>query len=341
MPVMRLGIAGLGFGRAVHLPVFAALPDVKVVAVLSTRRDRAEDAAREFGVGGVHSDSATFLAEEMDAVSLALPPGLSVSVANRALERGLAVLSEKPLAADAEQATALARLAEGRTTAINFSFAELDAFRAVKALIGDGSVGKVLSAHVSWLSHSYAHRNALWSWKLDGARGGGVMASQGSHVLYLAEWLFGPVEMRHVVFDGRATASIAPAGALPAEDGAALVMTLPGGGTMTAALSNASPGGDLHRWEIVCEGGTVVLARNAPGVMTGFTAQLFGADGVMRTIGADPVTPGDDGRTGAFRRLAERFTTAVRTGTPCAPDFAEGARVQTLMEQASGMAERD
>ena len=46
---VRVGVAGVGFGAAVHIPAFQS-EGVDVVAICSRRRERAEEAATRFGI---------------------------------------------------------------------------------------------------------------------------------------------------------------------------------------------------------------------------------------------------------------------------------------------------
>lgn len=331
---LRLAVVGLGFGRAVHLPAFSTMPEVEVVAVAGRRPEKAREAAAEYGVAQAVDLDALF-SLELDAVSLALPPVANAVVAGRALERGWAVVSEKPIAGDAAAAARLTKLAQGRTTAVNFSFAELEPFLALKETLDSGRLGRVLSVHVGWLTHSYAHRSGQWGWKLDRAAGGGVLGAQASHLFYLFEWLLGgPLRLEHAALDDRMTAPLAPAGATAAEDGARLCLRGGAGVPILADLSNASPGCTHHRWEVVCEGGTLRLERDGPGVMDGFTLDLVEADGRHQRLSEDVMGTPAGGRLAPFLRLARRFVATAQGGTLCAPDFAAGLRVQTLIEMA-------
>jgi myo-inositol 2-dehydrogenase/D-chiro-inositol 1-dehydrogenase len=94
--MIRLCLIGLGFGKAVQLPAFRQLP-VEVVAVGARRADKAREFALEHGIACGGSIEDVFAAKP-DAVSIALPPEIGASVAQRALELGMAVLADKPLA---------------------------------------------------------------------------------------------------------------------------------------------------------------------------------------------------------------------------------------------------
>lgn len=105
-------MAGVGhFGR-LHALKYAALPGVRLVGVFDpdaarARRVAAETGARPFGSFGS-------LLGEVDLLSVASPASAHFALAREALEAGVHVLVEKPLAADPREAGELARLAERR-----------------------------------------------------------------------------------------------------------------------------------------------------------------------------------------------------------------------------------
>ena len=327
---LRIGIAGTGFGAAVHLPALQSLPGVTVVAIAGARQDKAAAVAQRCGVATSCQGIAALLAEDIDAVTLALPPELAGTAASLALDRGLAILAEKPLAPDAETAEELARRTTTRATVVDFEFAELDCFRALHALIARGELGPIERINVEWVTQSYAHRNRTWSWKTDEARGGGALTLIGTHVLFLIEWLVGQIAITSANLDNTATQSFAPAGGIGAADSVGLTGRTSAGAAITIQLCNSAPSAPRHRWEIIGEGGRAVLDNSTSDPIAGFHLSFAAAGGTVKRIFSEPVTSGDS-RLRPFRRLAERFLAAVRAGTWCQPDFAAGARVQRLV----------
>lgn len=334
---LRVAVAGMGFGGAVHVPGLMSIPNVEVVAVAARRLERAQAVAARFGVGAAVASIDELLDRDLDAVAIALQPADNARVAALALDRGLAVLCEKPIAADAATAAALAERAAGRVTAVNFQFGELPALRLLAERIAGGALGRLHSVHVTYLNQSRALRHGAWSWKLDAAEAGGVMAMFGAHLLHLLELLTQEKVMRlRATFDRRANAAIAPPGARPAEDGACLWMEGANGLVATMMVSNACPGSTIHRWDLVGELGTAILENLTASAMNGFTLSLTDADGNRRELWRDGAEDAsEDGRLAPFRSLAARFTAAVTSGTPCYPSFKQGARVQRLLDAAA------
>ena len=332
MRPLRFGVAGLEFGSAVHVPALLSLPDVKIAAIASRRPDAVRSAAERFGVPAVADSWRSLLDHELDAVTFALPPEENELACAAAAAKGIAVLSEKPLARSAEAARRLQALAAGVPNAVDFQFAELEAFRHLSSLLAAEELGALRHVQVAWLVESYAQRHRTWSWKTDRQRGGGVIGALGSHLFYLLEWLLGEIVELRARTSCAATARFAPQGTEPAEDRVDLWAVHAGGVASTATISNAAPAGPGHRWDCICERGTITLQNTSSDYMAGFELIVRTGDGQRVVFRDDPV-PGVDGRLAPFRSLALRFAAAVRSGGRTHPDFAAGARVQELMEQ--------
>lgn len=329
---IHIGVAGLGFGAQVHVPVFQSLPNVSVAALLGTDAKRVKNFARERDIPKACTNFKEFFEQEMDAVSLALPPQWNAKVAFLALKQGLPVLVEKPIAGSWQQAKKLLEASRGKLVMVDFQFPELPVFQQLKKIIEEKKYGNVRHASLLWELESYAHHAKKWSWKTSQRAGGGVLTLLGSHFLYLAEWLFGRVKRLTAHLDSRATKKISPKGTLPAPDSLTALLEFSNGSFLNALISNASPGGGGHRWEIAFEKATAIL-YNPPGdYMSGFSLMLRTREGEF-TLSQDRRQAGKDGRLRPFQKLAERFIEAVRTGRKkISPSLADGVRVQYLME---------
>jgi predicted dehydrogenase len=320
---MRVGIIGLGFGATVHLPALRMLPNVQVVALGARRADKARELAARSGieVGGTLED---VLGADLDAVTLALPPDVGDTVAEQALRRGLAVLAEKPIATSVARARNLVQMAKNRTAAVGFELAELDCFRELKRQVEQA--GSVQSVRASWHTRSYAQVHRKWSWKTDRAHHGGAMNLLGSHLLFLVEWLIGPIESLSARFSSERTQLFAPPGGQAAEDRAFVSARGPGGVPVEIEVDNAS-GGAGQKWELVLPRSRLLIEEASGGV-------LVLTDG-RGELASDRPAPGLDWRIEPFRRLAARFIECAERKVACSPGFDSGARVQQLLETAA------
>jgi predicted dehydrogenase len=112
---LRIAVAGAGHMGKLHAAKVAALQQAGsavLVAVTDVDAERAQTAAAAHGVRA--AKDLRDLAGELDAAIVAVPTVAHGAVVRVALELGLDVLVEKPIAASVEEAEALLALAEAR-----------------------------------------------------------------------------------------------------------------------------------------------------------------------------------------------------------------------------------
>jgi predicted dehydrogenase len=330
--LIRVGIVGCNYGRTVLLPAFRIDPRCEVVALAGTDAARTAGLARDAGVPQAFGDWAHMIEQaNIDAVAIATPPRVQPGVALAALKAGKAVFGDKPMAADLESATAMLRQAVGKPTAIDFGFPELPAWRKAKAMIDAGAIGSLRHAVLTWNVENYATKMRLMSWKTNGADGGGALGNFVSHSFYYLEWLCGPITGLSARLTGLPDAP-------QMETNAALALSFQSGATGTIAMSSASYLGSGHRLEIYGEDGTLVLANTTTDYMRGFTLSHARRPGTTLTsvaVDDDPIDKNhSDGRVAAVARLAARFFDAIEQRGTTKPGFAEGHRVQVLLDIA-------
>jgi predicted dehydrogenase len=101
--MLRVGLAGLGSMGRNHLRILAGRDDIRLVAVADPVEATLAGAAAQTGAQGFAEPLAMIAEAELDAVVIAAPTTAHVPLALAAIERGIAVLVEKPLAATVEE----------------------------------------------------------------------------------------------------------------------------------------------------------------------------------------------------------------------------------------------
>jgi predicted dehydrogenase len=329
---LRVGVAGLGFGASVHVPGLRGLSDVEVVAIAGGDLQKTRQVAANLSVPKAVAGIEQLIEEPLDAVTFALPPCENEHACRLALEKGLPVLSEKPLACTGDAAMDLARIARGIPSIVNFQFIELAAFQRLKQLVSEESFGKVRHVQITWMTESYAQKHRLWSWKTDASRCGGVTTLLGSHLIFLLEWVFGPITELLARTSCETTKAFAPPGSSPADDLVHLSTVHDTGIRASATYGNACPGGLGHRWEVVSDKGTVTLWNSSSDYMKGFRL-TFRNESEERVLFEDDLYSTVDGRLKPFRVLAHRFFDAVGTGERVYPDFVVAAGIQQHIDR--------
>jgi len=109
---LRIAVVGVGHLGQHHARILASIADVELAAVVDIKRDRAEEIGTKHGAPAFTSIES--LGMPVDAAVVAVPTVDHVTVARWFLERGTAVLVEKPIAATVAEAESLVDLADAR-----------------------------------------------------------------------------------------------------------------------------------------------------------------------------------------------------------------------------------
>jgi predicted dehydrogenase len=223
--VLRVAVAGAGFMGGTHARRWTQVEGVRVVAVYSRSRERAEALAAEVGARAV-VDLDALWAVEADVVDVCLPTHLHEPVALEAFARGRDVVCEKPIALTPEGGRRMAEAAAraGRLLLVAHVVRFWPEYARLRALVAEGAIGRPTSATLWRLQEGPG-----WVPDRDGRRavGGGPVVDLQIHDDDFLAWLFGtPLAVaafggeRHVVavfrFEGDVVATAEAACDLPA-----------------------------------------------------------------------------------------------------------------------------
>jgi predicted dehydrogenase len=144
-------------------------------------------------------DSAAAVTAACDCLYIASPPASHLGYARSAFAANKAVFCEKPLAVDVAEARAFVAEADslGARGAVNFPFASSFAVDQLRAWMQAGVTGPVERIEIEI---GFAHWPRPWqmdavAW-LDARAQGGFAREVGSHFLFLARRLFGPLQLQ-------------------------------------------------------------------------------------------------------------------------------------------------
>ncbi|UPT73654.1 MAG: Gfo/Idh/MocA family oxidoreductase [Elusimicrobiota bacterium] len=191
MNPVRYAVVGLGhIAQVAVLPAFAHAKNSKLTALVSGDAKKLEEVSAKYGVENrfAYEDYDDMLASGIvDAVYIALPNSLHFDYARRALERGVHVLCEKPLTADAAQAEALARAAAKSKARLmtayrlHFERANLEAVELVKS----GVIGEP-----RFFTSSFSMQLTPGNIRADRELGGGPLWDLGIYCINAARYFF-------------------------------------------------------------------------------------------------------------------------------------------------------
>ncbi len=188
MSRLRVGCVGTGFIAGQHLAALAGFADVQIVAVADAARDRAEQVAERYSARAYDDGSALLETEELDAVWLCVPPFAHGPLEDVAIDRGLPLFVEKPLAHDLPTAARLAtRIRErGLLSCVGYHWRSLGVVEQAARLLRDAPAQLVAGA---WLDRTPA--SPWWSRR---SGSGGQLVEQTTHLVDLARLLVGEVD---------------------------------------------------------------------------------------------------------------------------------------------------
>jgi predicted dehydrogenase len=332
--LIRIGIIGCNFGRLVHLPAFRPDKRCEVVALAGRDAARTRELATAAAIPMAFCNWQELVEHpNVDAVSIATLPSLQPAIAIRALELGKPVFAEKPLAADLAGAERMAKAAQTSrlTTMVDFNFCEVLTWRQAKEVLEQGAIGRLRHVGVNWQIENYGTRMRIKNWKTLGGNGGGALGNFVSHCFHYLEWFCGPIV-------GMSTRLSSLPDDPAMETNAHISVAFQSGAAGHVAMSCASYLGSGHRIEFYGEGGTLALVNDTADYMRGFRLSLGRRPANALTLIEvdDPVDRAfpADGRIAPVSRMAAAFLDGIDRGQPTAIGFAQGLRVQALLEAA-------
>jgi predicted dehydrogenase len=182
----KVGIVGLGWAAGAHIEAFNSLPNARVVAVCSRRKQDPQELEKQFHVPlKVHNDFAAMLRDpEIDVIDITTEPHTHANLAIRAAEAGKHVLIEKPLALSWKDAVSIQRAVKKHRVqaAVCFEVRFSQQFQLLRSVIARGLIGEVHYAEVDYY-HGIGSWYRQYPWNITKKDGGSSLLSAGCHAL--------------------------------------------------------------------------------------------------------------------------------------------------------------
>ncbi len=281
---MKFGIIGLGNIGRVHAKNIqdGLIEDAELVAVA----DRPIEALDDFKRQGIacFDDAAHLIASGLcDAVIVALPTHLHAPIGIQALEAGLHLIMEKPLACHKAEGQRIldAKQRDHQIASLMMNQRTHPCYVKMKQWIDEGVLGefqRISWTMTNWFRPEIYYQSSPWraTWK---GEGGGVLMNQCPHNLDVLQWLVGmPTKVR-------AQCSFGKYHDIEVEDEVNAIFEFDNGATgQFSASTGESPGS--NRLEIVGDLGTLLtdghevkLIRNSESAaaFSRSTDEMFGS----------------------------------------------------------------
>lgn len=316
----RVGVIGAGTIGKTHIHAWQA-NGVTPVAFADANPAALDAVIAEYGGEGYADGLDLIGAGKVDIVSICTPPLFHADLAIVALDAGIAVLCEKPMArtlADAERMAAAVERT-GTLFSVGFCHRFQPQIETLKAMIDHGDLGTVMSFRNRFAGHK-ADAATTWFSNPDLA-GGGVLADTSVHSIDLFRYLVGDAERVAAMTSTRESA-LGPA--LKVDDTAAMLLQTADGAIGVIESSWRTPAGE---WTLAVHG------TKGTGVMDYGTMTLrISRDGT--TWEDVPVEPGD-----RFTREFAHFLACWRGEATPRVTVDDGLAANRILDQAYRPAE--
>lgn len=206
----KVGIIGANWSLKVHGAIWRMFPDVEVAAVCTAHRETAEAAARDFDIPKAYWDIRELAADpDIDIIDVGSRPAFRYEMVMAALQGGKHVYNALPFAVDADRARTMrdAQQSQGVVGVVDAQFRWVPAAMHMKALIGQGFIGRPLGFNVQLLLplrnyEGMIYPHPVWpgggvnpyKWLGDADSGAGGWRNFGAHSVLFIIHLLGKVE---------------------------------------------------------------------------------------------------------------------------------------------------
>ena len=337
---LRAGLIGFGLaGSVFHAPLIASTTGIALSTIVTSDSERAGRARREHPDAKVEesADAVIDHPEDHDVVVVATRNDSHVALATAAIDAGLTVVVDKPLAPTSVQARELVDHAAGQGVGLSvFHNRRWDSDQlTLRRLITEGRLGEVYRYESRFERWRPQLREEAWRDTDTPERGGGVLLDIGTHLVDQALALFGPVA------DAQGDVEHRRGG--PADDDAYLCLAHESGARshLWASSVTADPGPRLR--VLGSEAAFVVESLDgqeealAAGRWPGASGE-WGAEPeerwgrLVRGEESEPVRPEDGDWPAFYRGLVE----ALRGDGPMPVDPADAVQVLEILERVRG-----
>ena len=337
---VRIGIVGTSWWTDyLYLPSLVGYPRAEVVALCGRNRANGEELAKKFGVAAVLTDYHDLIERGgIEALVVATPDDTHLPIVTAALDAGLHVLCEKPMANNAEDARTMYEKAQaaGVKHMVMFTYRWLPQYVYLHELVAEGRLGRCLHADLQCMM---PYSRGRYMWRFDRSRANGVLGDLGSHMIDLARWYMGDV----VAVQARLASAgewAGPDGPLaePANNLAFFTLEFASGALATVQISaHAHPTYGWSRHHVALFGDAGTLEADLHRASTVYAARpgaepeelpipdrLWGAGDradALSVLFTEPVGP-------------REFVDAIADDRPIEPTFYDGLKTQEVVDAA-------
>ena len=195
MKSIKTAIVGTGFMGKVHAENVRRLGNVEIAAVVGSRPETARKFAESFNIPIATADLKDVLENrEIAAVHICTPNVDHFPMSLAAIEAGKAVLCEKPMTTNVDEARRLVDAARARNAinCVQHNLRYYPVVQQIRQMVRNGDLGDILIVQGTY-SQDWLLYDTDWNWRLDPRENGKlrVMGDIGSHWMDMIQHLTG------------------------------------------------------------------------------------------------------------------------------------------------------
>lgn len=193
MDEINVGVIGTGKMGLLHSGIFNSLEESRLVAVSEKDTVMSTALKKYLPEVNVYKDyEKMFKKEYLDMVVITTPVFLHKNMVEDAIDEGLNIFVEKPLALNSDECKSVLSKKNDRKSLIGYCRRFMGTYSFVKELIDQSIMGGVNAFQSQMFVEQVFNKEK--GWQYDPAKsGGGVLVDLGSHAIDLMHYLFGGI----------------------------------------------------------------------------------------------------------------------------------------------------
>ncbi|MEJ6403350.1 Gfo/Idh/MocA family protein [Yoonia sp. 2307UL14-13] len=350
MTEIGIGIVGGGYMGKAHSVAMAAVGAVfdtalrpRLEMICASSDASAERYRQSFGFARATSDWRALVADDrVGAVIIATPQKLHREIAEAAFALGKPVMCEKPMGASLADAEAMVKAAEGHVNMVGYNYVRTPATQFARQLLAEGAIGDITWFRAENTEDFLADPDAPATWRTEGMANG-CIGDLAPHIFNAALALMGPISK--VMAEVETVHHDRPGGKVTNDDHVQMMCRFESGVMGHIYSSRVCTGRKMgYAYEIAGTKGAIrfdqedqnaiwLYRREGPEATQGFTKILTGP----AHPDFEPFCQGPGHGTGYQDQIiieAKDFLTAIETGQPVWPTFADGLAVARVVDAA-------
>ena len=351
----KIALIGHKFMGRAHMQAYHAVslffplrgrPLLKVLCGLG---DDLKDTAERYGFEEWDDNYMTAVTRpDVDIVDICATDDMHKEIALLAAGHKKHVFCEKPLARNLDEAREMTAVVQKNAVVnmVNFVYRSAPAVRLARQLIETGKIGNIYHFNCFYKQDFCLDKSVPFAWRMDADKaGGGTMADKGSHMIDLARYLVGEIaevcSRAKIYIPYRKFPDSEEVGRVTTNDASVFIAEFENGAIGCFQASNIAAGEkNALSFEIYGSNGSIRFNLERLNEL-----QVYYADDDLRGYRTVMVTEKEHpymsrwwpeghiiGWQNLFVHQIYEFLTAVESGTPASPDFADGMRCQEVVD---------